>query len=166
MISRTRAQDESWGVTLAPFHTCCCFKMWCHSYSCDFPAHLIHYFREDFCICIQTPPSLRPPHPAPTTTALTATSCQQGQILTCSVARLLPGWEPHFPPPAAATAISKRWLCPTELITVKSKDASEESLIGNDPIIQGTCRVWLALPPVDRQTCLWHCFTWVADTLK
>lgn len=75
--------------------------------------------------------------PRTPTTALTAISCQRGQILTCSVARLLPGLGP---PPPAPTRISKRWLCPTELITVKSK----ESLVGNDPIIPWTCGVWVA----------------------
>lgn len=60
-------------------------------------------------------------------------------------------------PPTAA--ISKRWLCPAELITVKSKDLSEESLVGNDPIIQWTCGVWVALSPTVGLFLPFNCFT-------
>lgn len=42
---------------------------------------------------------LLPAPPCNPTTALTAISCRLEQILACSVARPLPGLEPHFPPP-------------------------------------------------------------------
>lgn len=107
------------------------------------PLSVLEHLRSD--ALLPSPPSALPCTP---TTALTAVSCQRGQILTCSVGRLLPGLAPHFPP-SLPPSLNADYVQQSSLLSNQRTPQKSHSLVMTLLFSEHVGFGWLYLLPVE-----------------